>query len=168
MKRLLSKTVVIAVVSVLFSTFGATPASAASAGTAVLTGTVTPDPVTAKADCVVNTMDPECSFGVSVGMTGTAAGVVNNAAATCAITYNSVGTTNIGQGSGTSNLTCNGSFVGGGAFSAGCNGVNYTQTGGVVVVTGSCTGDAPGSLTAACTIQVVTTTIAAECVFAII
>lgn len=161
MKRLLSKTVVVAVAALMLASFGATPASAAAAGEAVLTGTVTPDPVLAAA------ANPGGSFAVSVSQTGTAAGVVGTSAATCAVRYSSTGTTNVATGSGTGNLDCNGSFVTGGSVSVQCS-VSYSQVGNTILVTGSCTGTAAGSLTAECVIAVVGTTIGTECTFAIV
>lgn len=167
MKRLLSKTVIVAVAVVFFATWGATPASAASAGTAVLTGTVTPDPIDTAADHA-QAGNPGAQFGVTVQMTGTAVGVVDGAPATCGIEYNSSGDTTVAQGTGNGSLKCSGTFVAGGAFSTTCS-IPYTQVGGVVLVqNGNCIGTPAGTLNAACVIQVATNIIAAECVFAIV
>lgn len=168
MKRLLSKTFVIGMAAALFLGFGATPAGAAADGGAVLTGTVSPDPIAQAAANVQGGGQPTDQLPVSVSMNGTAAGHVNGSPATCAISYNSSGTTNIATGSGTGNLTCSGSIVGGATFTVGCN-VTYTQTGGLIQVSGGCSGSAlvGTSLTATCGIQVATTTIAAECQFSI-
>lgn len=162
MKRLLSKSIVLAVAALTFATWGATPASAASAGAAVLTGTVTPDPALTAAG------NPGANFGVDVAMEGTAVGVVGTSVATCDIDYSSSGTTNVALGGGTGNLDCNGAFVTGGSVSVSCSSP-YLQVGPVVVLQGgTCTGTVGGSLTAACVIQVATTIIAAECAFAIV
>jgi hypothetical protein len=159
-KRLLSKSMVLGVVAIFAATFGAAPAGALSAGGALLTGSVTPDPVLTAAG------NPGGTFTVSVAQTGNAVGLVGTAAASCTVTLNASDTTNLVLGSGSGGLTCNGSFVLGGTVSDSCS-FSLLQVGGVIEGSGACSGTAPGALTTACGVEVVGTTLVSECAFVI-
>lgn len=157
MKRLLGSSIVMAVVAV-FSLVGAPAAHAAAAGAAVGTGTINPG-------LTASPQDTDVTFD------GTAAGVIGTDAGTCAIHFDGGGTgETLAVGNGGGDLSCDGASVLGAPVSVDC-GVSYDRVGVVVLVSGGCTGNAPGALTAACVFiptNPAGTTYALACAFAIL